>query len=134
MTTTTLDRLIALTRDLMHIPSVESRPEDRARCFALCRSHLETVPDVEIREYESRGFASMVATARGVEVPAILLVGHLVIAPMFFFPFMWEASAWIVAPVALISLTALVLIVLPRIKGGFMGLLWANRITGDQMA
>jgi len=64
----------------------------------------------------------------------ILLVGHLVIAPMFFFPVMWEASPWIVAPIALTALTALVLIVLPRVKGGFMGLLWANRISGDSMS
>jgi uncharacterized protein (DUF983 family) len=39
-----------------------------------------------------------------------------------------------VAPIALTSLTALVLIVLPRVKGGFMGLLWANRISGDPMS
>jgi succinyl-diaminopimelate desuccinylase len=77
MPSPTLDRLIALTRELMHIPSTESRPADRARCFDLCRRHIETVPDIEIREYESRGFASMVAVAQGVEVPGILLVGHL---------------------------------------------------------
>lgn len=77
MTTPTLDRLVALTRELMHIPSTESRPVDRARCFDLCRSRLQTLEGIEIREYESRGFASLVAGAQGVEVPAILLVGHL---------------------------------------------------------
>ena len=61
----------------MLIPSTESRPEERAQCFALCRRHLDAVPGVEIREYQSRGFASLVAGARGVEVPGILLVGHL---------------------------------------------------------
>lgn len=64
----------------------------------------------------------------------ILLVGHLIIGPLFFFPFMWELSPWIVAPVALASLTAVVLLLLPRIKGGFIGLMWANRITEDQIA
>ncbi|MBI1406406.1 MAG: DUF983 domain-containing protein [Caulobacter sp.] len=64
----------------------------------------------------------------------ILLVGHLIIGPLFFFPFMWELSPWIVAPVALISLTAVVLLLLPRIKGGFLGLMWANRITEEQIA
>ncbi|MEY4485396.1 MAG: hypothetical protein RL693_2848 [Verrucomicrobiota bacterium] len=77
MPTSTLDRLIALTRDLMSIPSTESRPEDRARCFALCRRHLDTLEGVEIREYESCGFTSLVAGSRGAEVPKILLVGHL---------------------------------------------------------
>ncbi len=73
----TLDRLIALTRELMHIPSTESRPEERARCFDVCRRHLAALPGVEIREYESNGFASLVAGARGVQVPGIMLVGHL---------------------------------------------------------
>lgn len=55
----------------------------------------------------------------------ILLIGHLVIAPLFFFPVMWEASAWVIIPVALTALTILTLIALPRIKGGFIGLLWS---------
>ena len=77
MSSPLLDRLISLTRDLMQIPSTESRPEERARCFALCRQHLEPLKGIEIRDYESHGFASLVATACGVEVPDILLVGHL---------------------------------------------------------
>ena len=77
MPNSTLDRLLALTRDLMLIPSTESRPTERARCFALCREHLDAVDGIEIREYECNGFASLVAGARGVEVPGVLLVGHL---------------------------------------------------------
>ena len=77
MPTNTLERLISLTRDLMLIPSTESRPKERARCFDVCRQHLETLPGIEIREYDSRGFASLVAGACGVPVPSILLVGHL---------------------------------------------------------
>ena len=61
----------------MHIPSTESRPEERARCFDVCRRELKTVQDIEIREYESRGFGSLVATARDVKIPDILLAGHL---------------------------------------------------------
>lgn len=57
----------------------------------------------------------------------ILLVGHLIVAPMFFFRFMWEASPWIVVPLALGGLTALILALLPRIKGAFVGALWAIR-------
>lgn len=77
MPTSTLDRLIALTRDLVRIPGTESRPEDRARCFSLCSSYLDVLEGVEIREYESNGFVSLVAGPRGVKVPGILLVGHL---------------------------------------------------------
>lgn len=64
----------------------------------------------------------------------ILLVGHLLIAPAFFFPFMWEVTPWIIVPASLSILTAVVLLLLPRIKGGFLGLLWANRVTKDQLA
>ena len=57
----------------------------------------------------------------------ILLVGHLVIAPMLFFPIIWHASPLIVMPIALTTITIVALAALPRIKGGFVGLLWAVR-------
>lgn len=57
----------------------------------------------------------------------ILLVGHLIIAPMLFFPIVWEASPLIVMPIALTAITVIALTALPRIKGAFMGLLWAVR-------
>lgn len=57
----------------------------------------------------------------------ILLVGHLIIAPLLLFPWIWEASPWVVVPVALGGLTTLVLLVLPRIKGAFIGGLWSIR-------
>lgn len=55
----------------------------------------------------------------------ILLIGHLVIAPMLFFPFVWESSPWLVIPAALTFLVALTLVLLPRVKGGFIGVLMA---------
>lgn len=64
----------------------------------------------------------------------ILIVGHLLVAPAFFFPIVWETSPWISVPLALALLTGVVLALLPRIKGGFIGLLWANRVTKDQVA
>ena len=57
----------------------------------------------------------------------ILLVGHLVIAPMLFFPIIWEAPPVVVMPIALGAITLITLAALPRIKGGFVGLLWAVR-------
>ncbi len=61
MQTSLLDRLVTQACDLISIPSTESRPEERARCLELCRQRLETVEGVQIRDYESRGFASLVA-------------------------------------------------------------------------
>lgn len=72
-----LDRLVALTRDLILIPSTDSRPRERARCFALLRDHLEAVDGVFIREFESQGYGSLVACPKGVENPQILMVAHL---------------------------------------------------------
>lgn len=77
MNSPTLDRLLALSHDLIAIPSTESRPADRARCFALCRKLLRSVEGVTVHDYDSQGFASMVAMSEGVSVPDILLVGHL---------------------------------------------------------
>ncbi len=54
----------------------------------------------------------------------ILLVGHLIVGPLFFFPVIWETSAWIMLPILMGSLTAAVLLILPRVKGAFIGLLY----------
>ncbi len=72
-----LERLVALTRDLILIPSTDALPQERARCFALIRYHLEAVEGVWIREFESQGYGSMVACPQGVENPDILMVAHL---------------------------------------------------------
>jgi uncharacterized protein (DUF983 family) len=62
----------------------------------------------------------------------ILLVGHLIIAPMLLFPFIWEAPVAIVVPGALTFLLVVTLLLLPRIKGAVVGLLYANNVNrGD---
>ncbi|MBO9544861.1 DUF983 domain-containing protein [Caulobacter sp.] len=58
----------------------------------------------------------------------ILLVGHLLVAPLLFFPWIWEASPWLVAPLTLIPLAVLTLALLPRVKGGVIGALWAIKL------
>ena len=54
----------------------------------------------------------------------ILIVGHLVVAPLLIFPFIWKSSPVIVLPLTLIPLLILTLLLLPRIKGAFIGALW----------
>ncbi|MDP3173727.1 DUF983 domain-containing protein [Phenylobacterium sp.] len=54
----------------------------------------------------------------------ILIVGHLVVAPLLFFPIIWQASPAIVLPATLIPLAAVTLALLPRVKGGFIGVLY----------
>ena len=57
----------------------------------------------------------------------ILLVGHLVVAPLLLFPFIWQWPAAIVVPLTLGPLAALVLMALPRGKGAVLGALWATK-------
>jgi uncharacterized protein (DUF983 family) len=54
----------------------------------------------------------------------ILIVGHLVVAPLLFFPFIWQSDPLLVLPLTLIPLLGLTLLLLPRIKGAFIGALW----------
>ncbi len=59
----------------------------------------------------------------------ILLVGHLIVAPMLLFPIVWESPAYISLPVILTALITLTLLALPRVKGGWVGLMYALGVT-----
>lgn len=62
----------------------------------------------------------------------ILLTGHLIVGPMLFFPVVWETSPWITLPIALGGLTAAMLALLPRVKGAWIGLMYALQVTDAQ--
>jgi len=70
-------RLTALTRDLILIPSTDSRPAERSHCFRFLRNHLEAIPNIRIELPESGGYTSLVALPEGIDKPKILLCGHL---------------------------------------------------------
>jgi uncharacterized protein (DUF983 family) len=55
----------------------------------------------------------------------ILLVGHLIVAPLLFFPIVWRSSPAYSLPLILIPLAALTLLLLPRVKGGWIGMMYA---------
>ena len=55
----------------------------------------------------------------------IVLVGHLVVAPLLFFPIVWESSPYYSLPLILIPLAAITLALLPRVKGGWIGMMYA---------
>lgn len=62
----------------------------------------------------------------------ILVIGHLVIAPLLIFPIVWESPAIYSVPIALSSLTVVTLLLLPRIKGLWIGLMYSLQVTdGD---
>ena len=54
----------------------------------------------------------------------ILLVGHLVVAPLLFFPIVWASPA-VSLPLILVPLAILTLLVLPRVKGGWIGMMYS---------
>lgn len=64
----------------------------------------------------------------------ILVTGHVVVAPLLLFPFIWEAPVALVLPMTLIPLAFITLGLLPRIKGGFIGLLWALKVRSSDAA
>ena len=61
----------------------------------------------------------------------ILLVGHLVVAPLLFIPFVWQGPIAVVLPLTLIPVAAITLALLPRVKGAFVGLLFALKTKGE---
>ena len=61
----------------------------------------------------------------------ILIMGHLVIAPMLFFPFIWTWPVGWVIGTTLPAIAILTLVLLPRVKGAVIGAQWAiHRIEG----
>ena len=57
----------------------------------------------------------------------ILIVGHLVIAPMLCFPFIWQWPVGLVLAMVMPAVAILTLALLPRVKGAVIGLMWALR-------
>jgi len=55
----------------------------------------------------------------------ILVIGHLVVAPMLLFPIVWRSDPLYSLPLILIPLAAATLALLPRIKGGWVGLMYS---------
>jgi len=70
-------QLVGLTRDLVLIESTDAKPEERHRCFQLVRNHLDEVPRLNLKTYESFGYESLVALPEGIDIPAILFCAHL---------------------------------------------------------
>jgi succinyl-diaminopimelate desuccinylase len=71
------ERLIALTRDLILIPSTASRPDEIEHCIAFVRNYIKTLHNVEINEYRHNNIPSLVALPKKIAKPKVLLVSHL---------------------------------------------------------
>jgi uncharacterized protein (DUF983 family) len=63
----------------------------------------------------------------------ILIVGHLVIAPLLLLPVWRWPIGWVLG-VTLPGVAALTLLLLPRVKGAIIGLMWAMGHTNADLA
>lgn len=93
----------------------------------LFRAYLKVKDDCEVCGLKLTGY-------RADDGPAyftMLIIGHLVIAPMLVFPFIWQWPAAVVLPLTLIPLTTLTLLLLPRVKGAFIGMMWSHGVDAD---
>ncbi|TWU16609.1 M20 family metallopeptidase [Allorhodopirellula heiligendammensis] len=70
-------RLTSLTRDLILIPSTESRPAERQKSFEFLRHHLDSSPGVRLDTFNRNGHESLVVRPEGCDAPEILLCGHV---------------------------------------------------------
>ncbi len=70
-------RLVALTRDLILIPSDESRPNDIERCFEFIINHLESLDTIDIKKHHHCDITSLVVLPKNINHPKVLLCGHL---------------------------------------------------------
>lgn len=55
----------------------------------------------------------------------ILIVGHVVVAPLLFFPWIWQANIWLVLGTVMPALLFATLAFLPVVKGAVVGVHWA---------
>ncbi|MCA3756856.1 MAG: DUF983 domain-containing protein [Phenylobacterium sp.] len=62
----------------------------------------------------------------------ILLVGHLVIVPILFIPYVWQGPPVVTVPLVLTPLTLVTLALLPIVKGAFIGHMAYLRLTSDK--
>jgi uncharacterized protein (DUF983 family) len=87
----------------------------------LFRSYLKVAPTCE-------NCGRDLAQYRADDGPAyltIVLVGHLLIAPLLFFPIIWQARPLYSLPILLTTLTVVTLFLLSRVKGGWIGLMYS---------
>jgi uncharacterized protein (DUF983 family) len=89
------------------------------------RRYLKVRPHCEVCDHELARYPA----DDGPAYLTILLIGHLIVGPALFFPIVWETPPQISLPIILGVLTVVTLLALPRVKGGWIGLMYALQVT-----
>ena len=76
-----LDEIVALTCDLIAIPSTADRPDQLRAAIDYAERYARTVPGVRFQRAEAEGKPSLVVTLRETQTPAVLLNAHLDVVP-----------------------------------------------------
>lgn len=94
----------------------------------LFRGYLKVEPSCEACGHQNGHY-------RADDGPAyftILIVGHLVVAPLLCFSFIWTWPAALVVALTFSLITTVTLALLPRVKGAFIGVQWATNAGSAQ--
>jgi len=89
----------------------------------LFRKYLKVQPTCEVCGHDNAQYPADDAPPYF----TILIVGHVIVAPLLILPFIWEWPIQWVLLSTLPALAAFTLWLLPRVKGAVIGLQWAIR-------
>lgn len=95
---------------------------------ALFRGYLKVEPTCEACGHDNAAY-------RADDGPAyftMLIVGHILIAPMLALPFIWQANVWLVLGLSLPLIAIATLTLLAFVKGAFIGVQWGARVSATQ--
>lgn len=94
----------------------------------LFRSYLKVDPTCEACGHDNSAYRS----DDGPAYFTILIIGHLLIAPLLCFSFMWQANPALVIAITLPLIAAATLVLLSFVKGAFIGVQWGTQAVAVQ--
>lgn len=75
------DELVAMTCDLVAIPSVADRPDQLVAAIEYAERFARAIPGIFVSRFDEAGVPSVVATLRETRTPALMLNAHLDVVP-----------------------------------------------------
>jgi uncharacterized protein (DUF983 family) len=95
---------------------------------ALFRGYLAVQPQCEACGHDNSAYRA----DDGPTYFTVLIIGHLLVAPLLAVPFVWQGDPILVLSLALPAVAAATLALLAYVKGAFIGVQWGARATARQ--